>query len=159
MELHILPAAANDPDAVEFKRLLGIAPETERIRIQGGLGHGGKDTINVVPRSMIGILNYLSQGVNPPPQDIEKGRVTRTIADNGETFNWQAVLGGIFSVASSGSEPSNAAVAISYRGSWFYLRDDDLESKSTFSLLTLLMALQAGPQAGGATPVSFSITR
>ena len=36
-----------------------------------------------------------------------------------------------------------AFVAIPYRGEWFYLADNDLESKSTFMLLTQLFRLQA----------------
>lgn len=40
--------------------------------------------------------------------------------------------------------PVHAVVAVQYRGSWFYIDDADLESKSTFSLLSQLFALQAG---------------
>jgi hypothetical protein len=41
-----------------------------------------------------------------------------------------------------------AAVAVQYRGSWFYIDDADLGSKATFSLLSQLFALQAGKVAG-----------
>jgi hypothetical protein len=37
-----------------------------------------------------------------------------------------------------------AFVAIPYRGNWFYLADNDLDSKSTFMLLMQLFRLQAG---------------
>ena len=40
--------------------------------------------------------------------------------------------------------PSNSYVAIYYRSNWFYIDDSDLTSKSTFSLLMQLFALQAG---------------
>ena len=36
---------------------------------------------------------------------------------------------------SSDKRPENAATAIFYRGSWFYIDDSDLDSKSTFSML------------------------
>ena len=45
---------------------------------------------------------------------------------------------------SSTSRPANAFVAVPYRGAWFYIADNDLESKSTFMLLTQLFNLQAG---------------
>jgi hypothetical protein len=44
------------------------------------------------------------------------------------------------------------AIAVRYRDAWFSLRDDDLESKSTFAMLAPLFALQAG-QAEGIVPI------
>lgn len=38
------------------------------------------------------------------------------------------------------------------RGSWFYIDDSDLDSKSTFSMLMQLFALQSG-NSDGMTPV------
>jgi len=157
LELRFQPQASSDPDAMEFRRLLGLDPLVANFKVVVGLGKGGTDTINVVPRSLVGVMNYLSQGVEAPALDIEAGRVTRTIANSGELFDWQAVLGGLFRVHSADSAPDNAAVAIQYRGSWFYIRDNDLESKSTFSLLSQLVALQASPNRRDDTPISFSI--
>jgi len=159
LELRFLPKAAADPETVEFKRLLGLAPENNNFKVVIGLGHGGAGTINVVPRSMIGILNYLSQGIEPPRKDVDLGRVTKTTLANGEVFDWQVVLGGLFRVLSSDSEPENAAVAVQTRNSWFYISDSDLDSKSTFSLVSQLMALQAGTSKQEDMPISFSIGR
>jgi hypothetical protein len=159
LELRFLPQAADDPDTLEFKRLLGLARESNNFKVVIGLGRGGAETINVVPRSMIGILNYLSQGIEPPQKDIERGRVTRTTLANGDTFDWQTLLGGLFRISSSDSEPENASIAIRYRDSWFYIADSDLESKSTFSLMSQLMALQAGSSKQEEMPISFSIGR
>jgi len=47
-------------------------------------------------------------------------------------------------IHSSKRQPTNNYLAIYYRSSWFYIRDNDLTSKSTFSLLMQLFALQAG---------------
>jgi hypothetical protein len=159
LELRFLPQAADDPDTLEFKHLLGLARESNNFKVVIGLGRGGAETINVVPRSMIGILNYLSQGIEPPQKDIERGRVTRTTLANGDTFDWQTLLGGLFRISSSDSEPENASIAIRYRDSWFYIADSDLESKSTFSLMSQLMALQAGSSKQEEMPISFSIGR
>ena len=159
LELRFLPQAADDPDTVEFKRLLGLSHAVNNFKVVIGLGRGGAETINVVPRSMIGILNYLSQGIEPPRQDVERGRVTRTALANGEIFDWQLVMGGLFKVSSSETEPENAAVAIRYRDAWFSISDSDLDSKSTFSLVSQLMALQAGASKQEEMPISFSIGR
>lgn len=159
LELRFLPSAVDDPDTIEFKRLLGLAHDTNNFKVVIGLGRGGAETINVVPRSMIGILNYLSQGVEPPRKDIDLGRVTRTTLANGDAFDWQSVMGGLFKISSSDSEPDSASVAIRYRDAWFYISDSDLDTKSTFSLVSQLMALQAGSLKQEEMPISFSIGR
>lgn len=150
---------ATKKEVLEFKQLLGLDPGVMNVRVQVGLEHGGKDTINVVPRSLIGIFNYLSQGVVPPEKDIAAGKVTVTRTENGEPFDWQSVLGRLIRIRSSDGQPEDPAVAVKYRGSWFFIADNDLDSKSTFSLLSQLIALQAGPQGGNATPISFSFSR
>jgi hypothetical protein len=159
LELRFLPKAVDDPDTLEFKRLLGLSHEINNFKVVIGLGSGGRETINVVPRSMIGILNYLSQGVEPPLKDVELGRVTRTTLANGDVFDWQVLMDGLFRISSSDTEPENACIAIPYRNSWFYISDSDLNTKSTFGLLSQLMALQAGTTKQEEMPISFSIGR
>jgi hypothetical protein len=44
----------------------------------------------------------------------------------------------------SESPPTDAAVAVQYRDTWFYIQDSDLNSASTFSLVGQVFALQAG---------------
>jgi hypothetical protein len=51
---------------------------------------------------------------------------------------------GLFHIRQSENQADMTFVAIPYRGQWFYLADNDLESKSTFMLLTQLFRLQAG---------------
>ena len=87
---------------------------------------------------------FLSLGVEPPTRDEEAGRVTVTRDEEGCWMDWSAVTGGLLRIHSSDAAPKNAYTGIAYRGSWFYIDDSDLESKSTFLLLTQLAALQAG---------------
>jgi hypothetical protein len=55
--------------------------------------------------------------------------------------------------------PQSAAIAVPYRGHWFYIDDRDLGAKSTFALLSQLFALQAGTQQGSNLQLSFPIGR
>ncbi|NQZ59565.1 MAG: hypothetical protein HRT88_19110 [Lentisphaeraceae bacterium] len=50
--------------------------------------------------------------------------------------------------SSSPISQSNSYVAVQYRGKWFYIEDNDLNSKSTFSLLMQLYSLQSGENKG-----------
>ena len=67
-------------------------------------------------------------------------------------FDWADVTRGLFHVSTATSRPDAAAVAVRYRGHWFYIDDTDLDSKSTFAFLSQLFALQAG-SAESVSPV------
>lgn len=147
-----------DADALQFKKMLGLAMDQNTFQLKAGMGRGDGQTIYVITRPVISTLNYLSQSVIAPESDIASGRVTRTLKTSGKPFDWQELFSGIFKVqSSSGLKPRHSAVSVEYRGTWFYIGDDDLDSKSTFSLLTQILALQSGKAAGKETPLTFSI--
>lgn len=98
------------------------------------------------------MLYYLSQAVEVPERDVKKGKVTVARDETGKPFDWKAVLGDSMTIASQTARPAEAAVAVRYRGTWFYIDDSDLESKSTFSMLSQIFALQAG-EAEGIRPI------
>jgi len=102
------------------------------------------ERIHVTPRSFLGILFYLSHAVEVPEDHSEKGWVTSTTTADGTPFDWADLTGDLLRVRTSSSKPDGAYVAIPYRGAWFYIDDADLESKTTFGLLSYLFALQAG---------------
>ena len=156
-ELRISSQAANDADAIRLRTLLNLDPTLTRYRVLVGIGAPDKQSIAVTTRAMTGVLYYLSQGVRAPKADEEAGRVTRTRTASGGYFDWHHMLDGVLSIESAAVRPENAAVAVPYRGSWFYIRDEDLQSKTTFSLLAQLMTLQAGPAVAGSAALSFSV--
>jgi hypothetical protein len=101
--------------------------------------------IHVDTRSPMSILYFLSQGVHAPAWDQAYGLVTVTHDRDGNFFDWEDVLGGIISIHSDPEcDACDIAVSVEYRGHTFYIRDSDLTSKSTFSLLAQLLALQTG---------------
>ena len=104
----------------------------------------------IYPRSLMGAMFYLSQGVQPPPEHARRGWVTVTRRRQGDgEFDWGELTGGLFTVRSQADRPADAFIAVRYRGHWFYIADDDLESKTTFGLLTQLFSLHAGSAQGG----------
>ena len=146
-----------DEDAVKFKKMLGLSKDQTNFQLKAGMGRGDGESIYVITRPVISTLNYLSQSVIPPDSDVTAGRVTKTLKNSGAPFDWQDLFSGIFKIqSSSGLKPRNASTAVEYRGTWFYIADNDLDSKSTFSLLTQILALQSGKAAGKETPLTFS---
>ena len=97
-------------------------------------------------RSMSSMLYYLSQNVEVPEQHKKDGLVTITKTKDGGEFNWdEAPAGTMLKIRSKKwGKPDNAFVSVPYRGAWFYIADNDLNSKSTFTLLKQLFSLQAG---------------
>ena len=95
-------------------------------------------------RSLAGIQFFLSHGVIIPKEDLDKGRVQITKNDKGEMFDWGEVLSDLFEVHSSKERPLNASVAVQYQNHWFYIKDNDMQSKYTLMLLNQISALQSG---------------
>ena len=142
--LHINDEGKNLKAAQKFSRLLHLEPGLGRYFISFSQKQNGFGEIRVVTRSLLGILFYLSQGVEAPQQDVKAGKVTRTLKKSGEVFDWKEVTGEILRVRSQSERPDGAALRVFYRGTWFFIKDSDLKSKSTFSLLSQIFSLQAG---------------
>lgn len=118
---------------------------TDRVRISTNFLDQTDDEITVRTRSISSLLFYLSQNLDVPEEHQQAGLVTITKDEQGNPFDWsQTPAGSVFEVKSAKQRPANSALAVPYRGYWFYLPDDDLQSKSTFLLLMQLFNLQAG---------------
>jgi hypothetical protein len=142
--MRIAPEALAWPETRLIARTLGLAEGEARFVVTPSRWAGGDDRIGIETRSLMGVLFYLSQGVEVPPADEERGVVTVTRYEDGTVFDWSKVTGNLLTVRTQATRPSQASVAVQYRGQWFYIDDADLPSKSTFALLDQLFALQAG---------------
>lgn len=116
---------------------LAIACDGRPIRLKlafGGASDGTSATL--ATRSLLSAMYYLAQGVDVPPSDVAAGVVTPT-ADSKTRSD-------LFHVRTSAREPAAAAVKVFYRETWFYIADDDADTKTTFALVSLFVTLQAG---------------
>ena len=137
--------AGDDPTIKELRRMLGLKRTDLRIPLNNNPAQIEDDDITFITRSLMGVLFYLSQGVEAPIQDREEGKVTVTKStESDQPFDWNEMMGDLFHVRASSEKPSNAFTRVNYRDKWFYIADDDLTSKSTFMLLAQLFWLQAG---------------
>lgn len=144
-----LLAIRNDPEhaeaIAEIKQLLGLDPKLEVYHLTGEFLTQRRDTVAIRTRSLMSIFFLLSHQVDSPPEHKAEGLVTITRQPNGAEFDWNQSMGAaLFKIRHSWLSPDNAFLAIPYRDHWFYIADNDLESKSTFMLLTQLFRLQAG---------------
>jgi hypothetical protein len=161
LELKINPPALASPEVLELTGLLHLQPGLLSYQITVG---GPRDpfpltpepeegtTINIVPRSVAQAIYYISRGVLIPPEHLECGIVATAVEPDGTVFDWQQVMGGLFTVhyAKQHRRPECAYVAVKYRGYWFYIDDRDTASKITFSLVSTMARVNLiGVRKGG----------
>jgi hypothetical protein len=157
-ELRPTPGTENEVD--ELKDMLGLDPDRQVFQVTSDLVHQNQGTIALRTRSPLSVLFYLSQNVEVPEEHAQSGLVTVTQNADGSPFPWSHTpAGSRFRVRSSDSQPGNAYTSIPYRGHWFYLADNDLESKSSFMLMSQVFRLQAGSVTQPSPVLTIPVTR
>lgn len=126
----------------EVKELLGVSASKHTFIFTDDDVPDEGDRLVVRTRPVLGVLAFLSHGVDVPPEDSRAGLVTVVRNPDGSEYDWSRLTEKLLHVHTSGREPENAYVAVRYRGSWFYIRDDDQNSKATFYTVCLLFRLQ-----------------
>ncbi len=115
---------------------LGIDPDADEVALVIGLG-GKPKTLAIQTRSLLSVLSYLSNHVEPP--EAHREIVWPSFSEPGEP--------GPIRITASRSRPTGPGVtAVRYQGYWFAIAGEDLKSQNTLYLLRLLFNLQA--QAG-----------
>lgn len=142
--IHINEIGMKMSEARELMLLMGLEENSSQILFTTDPVPDNKPYLQAETRSLIGIMYYLSHGVDTPPADQERGRVTVTRDAQGNLFDWDEITGDLMNIRTAHSQPESAIVGVEYRGEWYYLDDTDLGSKSTFSMLGQLFSLQAG---------------
>jgi hypothetical protein len=119
----------------ELRRLLGLDPEaTEFVLAFGGIA-GNNRELAVVTRSILHIMGAMAAQVEVPPEDVAEGRATPGLVSGSGARN------DLVSIHCSADEPTEASVAVPYRGRWFWIDDRDLRSKRAFASMLLLFTL------------------
>ena len=147
--LVLAPGALDLAETRELVETLDLIPGRPYYEIVSRIGPHDPERISVDARSATEAMFYASQSVEVPRAHEEDGRVTVTLEEGGQRFDWSKLTGNLIRIR-SGGRPDGAYVAVKYRGRWFYIEDSDLESKTTFALLNTVLALQAGevPRSG-----------
>jgi len=91
------------------------------------------DTPALRTRSVLGAMNYIADGVRVPARD----------AMDAEERKMLPGCRPIVAVHCASSAPGDAYVAVPYRGQWFYIPDNDPQTKASFMLLFEIMGAQA----------------
>lgn len=123
---------------------LNLKEACERYKFTGNLlKTDSPELIKLKTRTFMGVLYYLSQGVQVPQEHIDAGLVPLTCDANGNPIDWADIVGDEMRIQVSPTQPLCAAIAVCYRGYWYYIDDRDLSSKSSFMLLSKLFNVTA----------------
>ncbi len=124
---------------------------TTKFSVEYGLQPKDETTIVFGTRSVQDIMSFASMDVDVP-DELADIALTRT-------SGWSDRDGyRLLHIRNARSKPRNAAVAIPYQGYWFYVRDDDLQSKATFLLMQVLMGMQSGASTTGAPVLTIPVS-
>jgi hypothetical protein len=100
--------------------------------------------VAVLTRSMLGALSQLAIQINVPPDDVTQHRTMPTVGNVGLEHRPVVII-------HSGSEaPAETFTSVRYRQSWFWIADDDFDSKLAFTILQILLAISRTENTPGA---------
>lgn len=120
--------------AAEVRELLGIHGEHLDFRLVYSPMPGGPGELGVGTRSLWQILGALAMGVNIPDAHRERHLVPPLM----EIPEEQSAL---LRVHSGPSKPDDAYVTVPYEDAWFWVANDDWQSKRTFTSILFLFTL------------------
>ena len=149
--LRIRPPFVDSPEMKEVSEIFGVVPGQKQYRIKSELADDanpnlpnpiGNDTIFMNLRSVLQIMTFLSKGVCVPEEHVRMGIAPMTPGPDGQPFNWTQVTAGNFFVLSQKRRPHDTEVAVQYRGYWFYIPQNDVNSRAALAILEILFALQ-----------------
>jgi hypothetical protein len=136
-----------DPDLLrvvaETKRLLGMPPGVSEAEIVCGL-NAEPGQVALLTRSMLGALGQLALQIDVPPDDVAR-RLTFPTVGNIGTEHRPVVI-----IHSGAAAPADVFTAVQYHQTWFWIAEDDFDSKLAFTVLQILLALARTQNAPGA---------
>jgi len=158
------PDVLRSPDTsdilAQIRQTLSLDPDTLSYELKPGREGQFKDaletrraSITITTRSILEMMYYLSQGIEPPQDHMDRGLVTLTQHHDGRPFDWTAMTGDLLQVHVAKHRPKSASVAVPFMGFWYYIHEADLNSKSTCNLLLELFNIEVRGGGGSNLPV------
>lgn len=115
--------------------------------------------MTVTTRSLLEVMYFMSHAISVPEEHLAAGLVTVTLNPDETAFDWGQVTGDLFRVLACRHRPKRAAVAVPYRGHWFYIDDADVASKTTLALFRELTRLRKVGAAEGQPLLTLPVGR
>ena len=118
----------------EMRKILHLNPDKLDVQITYGADTDRDDVLAIQTRSAMQILSQVGSFINVPEEDVREGRA----------FPAPPAAPGlppIIAIQAGSTKPDRAFAQVYYRNLWYWIEDNDLRSKSTFTFLLILMTL------------------
>lgn len=100
--------------------------------------------VKVQTRTVYGVMSYLSHAVDIPNSDLSADYTQKILNNQHDYFDFKPLLHNLMAIYSSNTEPKDTFVKVYVKGHWFYIKESDIYSKATLSLLMRLMIIVGG---------------
>ena len=139
--------AVPSDDGRRVRQLLGLAGDANQFEIVYGMFPRDNAHVAVLTRSMMEIMLHLGFGIDLPAADVASGRVLVGKRQAGDADSAPLVR-----IRSGAEAPPDTYAAVQYKGNWYWIDENDVASKRTFTFLMILFSLAETGQ-GVAAPV------
>lgn len=136
-------------DSLRLRELLGLAADATDFEISHGLFPRGPNQVAVVTRSMMEIMLQLGIGIDLPAADVASGRVLPGLRQAGEPEGKPLVH-----IRSGPEAPADTYTAVRYKRNWYWIDENDIATKRTFTFLMILFSLAETGQSPAAPVVT-----
>ena len=123
---------------VELRGLLHLTRPAQGYTVRYGGYSGRGDEIAITTRSMLQVMVELGVTAQVPEADVTGGRATPGATSSRAS---EAGAGPLIAILSGSTPPSDAYVAVPYKGRWFWIADTDVRSKLIFGGVMLLFSI------------------
>jgi hypothetical protein len=124
-------------DIHELRRLLRLDPDAGEFKLVFGATATNDKEVAMLTRSILHLMQTLASQIDVPADDLAQTRAVPGWESGGD----KAGATRLVTIRSSTSKPTEAFVAIDYRGHWFWIDDGDLKSKRVFAFMMMLFTL------------------
>jgi hypothetical protein len=146
---HAASGVAPNDDGRRVRELLDLPGDTTEFEIAYGLVPRNRGEVALLSRSMMEIMLQLGFGIDLPDAHLAGGRALPGMHQPGDVPARPLVR-----IRSGAHAPEDAYAAVRYRGHSYWIDDDDIVSKRTFTFLMILFSLAETGQAAAAPVVT-----
>ena len=133
-----------------IKQLLNLDPAHDEFPIISGSVALNHREIAILSRSIMQVMTEFAAFIDVPEADTAEGRVYALDQEAAQTDHQ---LPPLIRVHNSLAEPERPHVAVPYRGSWFWIDDRDIYSKTMFYFLMVLFSSTERGDSAQAAPI------
>jgi hypothetical protein len=145
------PGAGDTPGdgGRRVRELLGLAGDATQFEIVYGMVPRDPGQVAMLTRSMMEIILEMGFGIDLPAADVAGGRVLVGNRRAGEDESKPLVR-----IKSGAEPPADNYAAVQYKGHWYWIDENDIASKRTFTFLMILFSLAETGQSLAAPVVT-----